>query len=199
MRRIIALGFSALPLAAAAFGGALWLADTFVPAGNSASVEMMQVLHDEHSLVADYVKMDTEAKRRVYAAADEQAAALKIAALEQSRMRTEQGERLAQADIEAKSERKSATAKTAIRIEHVALTQAAPIAAPLPLAQMANASVAAPQVEEGPVRSRLRELASDVRRIPSLLQSAAGWVAGAVPKPKLPLLPLPTRPFTATI
>jgi hypothetical protein len=195
MRRIIALGFSTLPLAAAAFGGALWLAETFAPVRNAASVEMMQVLHDEHALVAEIVKMDSEAKRRAYATADQEAAALKLAALEQSRMRVAEAERETRAETVAKTERKVAAARAPVRAEQVAAV--APIAGPLPLVQMANASAPAPA--EGPVRSRLRSLVSDVRRIPSWLQSAAGWVADAVPAPKLPALPSLPRQFNATI
>jgi hypothetical protein len=209
MRRIIIIALSALPLAAAAFGGAVWLADMFAPASNSASVEMMQVLQDEHTQMADYIKIDTEAKRRAYATADQEAATLKFAALEQSRIRLAQIDRLAQAEIEAKLEPKSVMAKTATRVEHVAVRSAA-VTEPLQLAQavMPQAQAGAPQavqpvqqrVTEGPVRSRLRELVSDVRRIPSMLQSAAGWVVDAVPAPKLPTLPgLPPRQFSATI
>jgi len=143
----------------------------------------MQMLRDEHALVADYVKMDTEAKRRAYATADQEAAALRVAALEQSRLRVAQAESL------AKNERKSPTAKTAIRIEPVALPAAAPAGEPLPLAQLANVNTAASRVEEGPVRSRFREFVSDVRRVPGWFASAADWVTEAVPVPRLPRLP----------
>lgn len=157
----------------------------------------MQMLRDEHALVADYLKMDTEAKRRAYATADQEAAALKVAALEQSRLRVAQAESL------AKTERKSPTAKTAIHIEPVALTVAAPAGEPLPLAQLAqvaNVNTAAPRVEEGPVRSRFREFVSDVRRVPGWFASAADWMAESVPVPRLPRLPdLPGRQFSAEL
>ena len=151
----------------------------------------MQMLRDEHALVADYVKMDTEAKRRAYATADQEAAALRVAALEQNR------QRVAQAESLAKTERKSATAKTAIRIEPVALTVTAPAGEPLPLAQVAqaaDANTAAPRVAEGPVRSRLRAFVSDVRRVPGWFASAADWMAESVPAPTLPQLPVPGLP-----
>ncbi|MDO9412692.1 MAG: hypothetical protein Q7T81_08985 [Pseudolabrys sp.] len=167
-----------MTLTAAAFGGALWIAGAVVPAHNVASTEMMRVLDDEHALIAAYVTMDTEAKRRAYAAADQEVAALKLAALEQSR------QRLAQAEAATKAERRTATAKTAIRIEPVALAAAAPVGEPLPLVQLAN--VAPPRQVEGPVRTRLREFVSDVKRVPGWFTSAADWMAESVPVPSPP-------------
>lgn len=197
MRRIIALSVSVLTMSAAAFGGALWIAGAVTPAHNVASAEMMRVLDDEHALVAAYVTMDTEAKRRAYATADQEAAALKVAALEQSRMRTAQA--LAQAEAALKVERKLATPKTAIRIEPVTLTAAAPVSEPLPLVQTANVSPPPVRVE-GPVRTRLREFVSDVRRVPRWFTSAADWMAETVPVPSLPRLPgLPGRQFRAEL
>lgn len=189
MRRIIALSVSVLTLSAAAFGSALWMAGALAPAHNVASTEMMRMLDDEHALIADYLKMDTETRRRAYAAADREAAALKFAAHEQSR------QRLAQADAATKAERKTATAKTAIRIEPVSVTAAAAVGEPLPLVQTANvsATVAPPARSEGPVRTRLREFVSDVRRVPGWFASAADWMAESVPTPRLP--PIPGRQF----
>ena len=74
---------------------------------------------------------------------------------------------------------------------------------PLPVVQLATVTrsqAAAPaQVSssDGPVRSRLRQLASDVRSLPSWLHAAADWVVDAVPTPKLPSLP--GRQFRAEI
>lgn len=176
-----------LPVALIVSAGSALVAYQAVSTGSTsariAGEAKMQMLRDEHALVADYVKMDTEAKRRAYATADQEAAALRVAALEQNRLRTAQAESL------AKTERKSPTAKTAIRIEPAALTVAAPAAEPLPLAQLANANAAAPRVEEGPVRARVRAFVADVRRVPGWFASAADWVTEAVPVPRLPRLP----------
>jgi hypothetical protein len=149
-------------------------------AARIAGEAKMQLLRDEHALVADYVKRDTEAKRHAYATADQEAAALKVAAMEQNRLRT------AQAESAVKPERKIPAAKTALRIEPAAPTAAA---APLPLAQLANVDTAAPRVEEGPVRARVRAFVADVRRVPGWFASAADWVTEAVPVPRLPNLP----------
>jgi hypothetical protein len=196
-----------LPIALAISAGSALVAYQAVSTGSTsariAGEAKMQMLRDEHALVADYLKMDTEAKRRAYATADQEAAALKVAALEQSRLRVAQAESL------ATTERKSPTAKTAIRIEPVALTVAALAGEPLPLAQLAqvaqvaqvaNANAAAPRVEEGPVRSRFREFVSDVRRVPGWFASAADWMAESAPVPRLPHLPdLPGRQFRAEL
>lgn len=187
-----------LPLALAISAGSALVAYQAVSTGSTsariAGEAKMQMLRDEHALVADYVKMDTEAKRRAYATADQEAAALKFAALEQSRLRVAQAESL------AKTERKSPAAKTAIHIEPVALTVAAPAGEPLPLAQLANVNTATPRLEEGPVRSRVREFVSDVRRVPGWFASAADWMAESVPVPRLPRLPdLPGRQFRAEL
>jgi hypothetical protein len=179
-----------LPMALIISAGSALVAYQAISAGSTlarlAGEAKMQMLRDEHALVADYVKMDSEAKRRAYATADQEAAALKVAALEQSRLR------VAQAESMAKTERKSPAVKTAIRIEPVALTAAALAGEPLPLAQLAqvaNVTTAAPRVEEGPVRSRVREFVADVRRVPGWFASAADWVTEAVPVPRLPRLP----------
>jgi hypothetical protein len=194
MRRIIAICISALPLAAVAFGGAGWFADAFAPRQNVASVEMMQMLDAEHAAIADYVRMDADMRRRAYAAADQETAAFRQAALEQSR------QRLAQAETAVKTERRTATAKTAIRIEPVAVAAVAPASEPLPLAQLASVNVAANQIEEGPVRARVRSFVSDVRRVPGWFASAADWMAESVPVPRLPNLPrLPGRQFRAGV
>lgn len=187
-----------LPMALVISAGSALVAYQAVSTGSTstriAGEAKMQMLRDEHALVADYVKMDTEAKRRAYATADQEAAALKVAALEQSRLRVAQAESL------AKTERKSPTAKTAIHIEPVAVTVAAPAGEPLPLAQLANVNTATPRLEEGPVRSRVRAFVADVRRVPGWFASAADWMAESVPVPRLPRLPdLPGRQFRAEL
>jgi hypothetical protein len=195
---VFKLARALLPIAVAvSVGSALVAYQAVTEVSTSAGVAgeaKMQMLRDEHALVSDYVRMDTETKRLAYATADKEAATLRVAALEQSRLRLAEAER-AKSAVELMAERKPVTAKT--RGEPVTLTQSAPVAEPLPLAQLANVNATVPRRAEGPVRSRLRELASDVRRIPSLLQSAAGWVAEAVPTPRLPSLPM--RHFSASI
>ena len=172
-----------LPVALIVTAGSALVVYQAVSTGSTAAriagEAKMQLLRDEHALVADYVQRDVEAKRHAYATADQEAAALRGAALEQSR------QRVAQAESAAKTERKSPAAKTAIRIEPAAPNIAAPAAAPLPLAQLA----AAPRAEEGPVRARVRAFVADVRRVPGWFASAADWVTEAVPVPRLPNLP----------
>lgn len=176
-----------LPMALIVSAGSALVAYQAVSTGSTsariAGETKMQMLRDEHALVADYVKKDTEAKHHAYATADQQAAALKVAALEQKQLRA------AQAESVAKTERKSPSARIAMRTEPAAPTADAPAAEPLPLTQTASVNVAAPRVEEGPVRARVRSFVDDVRRVPGWFASAADWMTGAVPVPRLPRLP----------
>lgn len=176
------------------------------PAVGIAGEAKMQMLRDEHDIIADYVASEREARKLANAAADSEIARVRLAA---------QGEMRRQAHIAAADQAKQAAvgeARTAALRPAEAVpargagraTVAAPLplaAAPVTVAQASPPQVAPAQVAEGPVRSRLRSLVSDVRRIPSLLQSAAGWVADAVPAPKLPSLPdLPlVRQFSASL
>ena len=170
------------------------------PAVSVAGDAKMQMLRDEHALIAAYVASGDEARRLANAAADSDIARMRLAA---------QGEAQRLAHIAAAEQAKAAPAAEARTVALRTPERAAParavardlaVAEPLQLAQSAVPQAAQPsprRVTDGPVRSRLRELASDVRRIPSLLQSAAHWVADVVPAPKLPSLPM--RQFSASI
>ncbi len=98
-----------------------------------------------------------------------------------------QAERAAQAEAAARPERKVAMMRAPGRNEPI--TAIAPVGEPLPLVQMANTNAAIPPRAEGPVRSRLREFVSDVRRVPGWFASAKDWMAESVPLPRLPLMP----------
>lgn len=155
----------------------------------------MQMLRDEHALIAAYVASGDEARRLANAAADSDIARLRLVAQGEAR-------RLADiAEAEAESRTKTVALRTPERAAPArAVARESAVREPLQLAQVVAPQAvqpAPPRVTDGPVRSRLRELASDVRRIPSLLQSAAHWVADAVPAPKLPSLPM--RRFSAVI
>ena len=200
--------------ASAALGVAVIVASSLVayeavsrsPGASVAGEAKMQMLRDEHALIAAYVTSGDEARRLANAAADNDIARMRLAA---------QGEARRQADIAAAEPPKALPAAEARTVAQRTPERAAParaaardlaVAEPLQLAQSTAPQAAQPsqrRVTDGPVRSRLRELASDVRRIPSLLQSAAHWVADAVPAPKLPSLPslptLPMRQFSAAI
>jgi hypothetical protein len=180
------------------------------PAVSVAGEAKMEMLRDEHALIAAYVANDLQARKLANAAADSDFARMRLAA---------QGEIRRQAHIAAaENAAPAAEVKTVALRTHERTTSARgtgrdiAVSEPLQVMQVAQLTqvshVTAPQavqpaqarVTDGPVRSRLRELASDVRRIPSLLHSAASWVADAVPAPKLPSLPaLPMRRFSAVI
>lgn len=176
-----------------------------LPTAQVAGTAKMELLRDEHALVAAYVAGDTQARKRANAAADDDAARLRLAA---------QGEAQRQAHLAAAEQARQAnTAEMKIAMHaperSISERSSAPLrvaardtvtAEPLALAQPAVVTPAPTKAADGPVRSRLRELASDVKRIPSLLQSAVGWVVDTVPAPKLPSLPgLPIRQFSAAI
>jgi hypothetical protein len=202
-------GFSTSRLlrALAAAGVAIVVASTLVaydavnrsPAASVAGEAKMQMLRDEHALIAAYVANGDEARRLANAAADSDIARLRLAAQGEARRLAHVA--AAEQAAEAEAEVRTVALRTPERAApaRVASRDSA-VREPLQLAQAVvpqTVQPAQPRVIDGPVRSRLRELASDVRRIPSLLQSAAHWVADAVPAPKLPSLPM--RRFSAVI
>lgn len=184
-----------LPLGATVLAASALLAYDAVssrsPAVSVAGEAKMQMLRDEHALIAEYVASTNEARKLADAATDRDIARMRLAAAEETK-------------AEPKTEPKTATMHTPERAPAVRVAGRDMIAAePLPLVQATNGAVtqsARPvqvRYSDGPVRSRLRQLATDVRSLPSWLSSAAHWVVDAVPSPKLPSLPV--RQFRAEI
>ncbi len=180
------------------------------PAVSVAGEAKMQMLRDEHALIEAYVASTNEARKLADAAVDRDIARLRLAAHGQSQQQAraaEVEEVKAAAKVASKPDLKTIASRTperapAVRVASRDLT----VAEPLPLVQVTNVIVtpAARPVQvrysDGPVRSRLRQLATDVRSLPSWLSSAANWVVDAVPSPSLPSLPsLPMRQFRAEI
>lgn len=180
------------------------------PTVSVAGEAKMQMLRDEHAQIAAYIASTNEARKLAEAAVDRDIAQLRLAAHGKGR----QLARVAEAEaakaatkVESKPDQKTIALRTPERAPAVRMaSRDLTVAEPLPLAQVANVTVTpaarAVQVRytDGPVRSRLRQLATDVRSLPSWLHAAADWVVEAVPTPKLPLLPLlPARHLRAEI
>jgi hypothetical protein len=193
-----AFSLSGLARASAAVGVATVVASGLLayeavsrpPAVSVAGEAKMQMLRDEHQLIADYVAGDIEARKLAGAAADRDIARMRVAAQEGMQRQT----RIAAADeakIAAKPERKTVAATMPMRVAGSAPLQVTAMTFPMPNATVPPATGAmAVRYNDGPVRSRLRQLASDVRSLPSWLHNAADWMAEAVPAPKVRSLPL---------
>lgn len=173
------------------------------PAVSVAGEAKMQMLRDEHALIADYLSSDAQARKLADAAIDRDIARLRLVAQGEAQQQARMAElEDTKAASKVESKLKTAAPRAAERAAPARLATrdgGEPLQVP-PMANVALPPAAAPvqaRNADGPVRSRLRELASDVGRIPSLLKSAAGWVVDAVPAPKLP--GLPARPFSASI
>jgi hypothetical protein len=178
-------------VAAAAFTAAVFVqldatpraAQSSVMAPTVAGETMMRLLSDEHAAIAGYLTQEAAARTQADQTAAHDLDAMKLAALEEaqsSRLR------LAQVSAPAREEKPKAVI---VRVTSGAAVNGAPmqlVAMTAPPPVQAQAREQAP----GPVRGRLRQLASTVERIPSWFSSAAGWVADAVPVPRLPMSPM---------
>jgi hypothetical protein len=157
-----------------------------------AGQAMMQMLRDDHAVIADYLKSEAEAQKLANAAATREMEGMKLAV----RTDAPAQQRVAQAERESKRvmaalEKKAAPAK----LEPVRVTTAVAPGEPMQLLAMTEVRTT-PQPPNGVVRGKLRQLASTVERIPSWFNAAAGWVVEAVPVPRMPSLPqLPMRHF----
>lgn len=207
MRRVYSQVFSKPPVrlasavVAAAIGAALLTSYASVPASpavSRAGIEMMQMLRDDHALIADYLKSETEAQRLANAAAARELEGMKLAV----RTDAPAQPRLAQAEREPKRvvaamDKKSAPAK----LEPVRVA-AAP-GEPMQLLQQTQASAPPPsraplvRVAVGAVSGKLRQLAATVEHVPSWLVSAGDWVSDAVPVSRR--MDWPSREFRATL
>ncbi len=184
-----------------------------------AGAEMLALLREEHTLIADLVKKDVEARLAANKAADEDADKLRMAAADRARF----AQNLAQAKTASPSPKLAAKelvkeprqqltqlVKSAARDEALSVGEALPVGQPLQLLSMQvdpnrprpPADLAAYQPplprkqEDGFLKRQVRGVISTVERVPSLLRDAADWVVGGVTPPKLPSLPqLPSRDF----
>lgn len=188
---------------AAAIGAALLTSYGSVPAApavSRAGIEMMQLLRDDHALIADYLKSETEAQNLANAAAARELEGMKLAV----RTDAPAQPRLAQAEREPKRvvaamEKKAAPAK----LEPVRVASAVTPGEPMQLLQLTQASASPPsraplvRVAVGAVSGRLRQLAATVEHVPSWLVSAGDWVSDAVPVSRR--TNWPSREFRATL
>lgn len=202
MRRVYSFRLLSAVIAAA-IGGALltqFVSAPAAPAVSRAGIEMMQMLRDDHALIADYLKSETEAQKLANVAAARELEGMKLAV----RTDAPAQPRLAQAEREPKRvvavlEKKAAPAK----LEPVRVASAVTLGEPMQLLQQTQAS--APQPSRAPlvrfavgaVSGKLRQLAATVEHVPSWLVSAGDWVSDAVPVSRR--TNWPSREFRATL
>lgn len=199
--RQITLGLTAaIPLVAVVVGGLYAGNVSHVPFGQPAGLAMMQLLQDEHALVAEYITQRTDAERMANATASAEIARARLAAIDAHRQTL--ADARSEPVMNSRTQRLPATAHTVARSDPLPVAPNVVPGAPLPLVQMASAQSAAtarPR-EEGPVRARLRSLASDIKQVPRLFVSAADWMVDSIPRlPGLRRLDLPRREFSASL
>lgn len=165
-----------------------------------AGQAMMQMLRDDHALIADYLKSETEAQRLANAAATRELEGMKLAA----RTDAPTQPRLAQAEREPKRVMAAVDKKAAaVKLEPVRVAAAVTPGEPMQLLQQTQASVPPPSraplvhAAVGAVSGRLRQLAATVEHVPSWLVSAGDWVSDAVPVSRR--TNWPSREFRATL
>ena len=210
-----------LSLAAIVAASAVLAYDAIATRPQTAAVAgeaKMEMLRDEHALIAAYIASDAQARQMANAAVDrdfermrlmaqgETQRQARISALQDmAALEEEKAEAESKPESVSKPERKSASRTPAERTPPVRVADRTPAGEPLQVVPVSQTVAPANRpvqtlLTDGPVGARLRELASDVRRLPSWLGSAAGRVVEALPTPRLPSLPsLPGRQFRAEI
>ncbi len=210
-----------LSLAAIVAASAVLAYDAIATRPQTAAVAgeaKMEMLRDEHALIAAYIASDAQARQMANAAVDrdfermrlmaqgETQRQARISALQDmAALEEEKAEAESKPESVSKPERKSASRTPAERTPPVRVADRTPAGEPLQVVPVSQTVAPANRpvqtlLTDGPVRARRRELASDVRRLPSWLGSAAGRVVEALPTPRLPSLPsLPGRQFRAEI
>jgi len=161
--------------------------------GAPAGAEMMQMVRDEHALIAGYLKSNRERRHQADLAAEQetlQAKATERAELLAAREPRQAETRALAAQTAEKPKRKVAAIQGAQELSSQAPNKTA-AAMPLQLVQVADAGapVIVARREEGPIRSRLHRIATVVKRIPTWAYAAAEWIADAVPSTSLTQLP----------
>lgn len=162
---------------------------TATPAG----AEMMQMVRDEHAVIAGYLQSSNEQRQQADLAAEREILQAKAA---------ERSEQLAAREAkQAATKTLALAAPAADKLKRkVATVQVAPPAAKTAAAMPLQLASAAPQIEPapvmivargeaGPIRTRLRRVTAVVRRIPTWATSVAEWITDAVPSERLTRLP----------
>jgi hypothetical protein len=171
--------------------------------GAPAGAEMMQMVRDEHAVIAGYLQSSNEQRQQADLAAEceiVQAKTLQAKAAERSEQLAAREAKQADTKL-AETKTLALAAPAADKLKRkVATAQAAPPTAktaagmPLQLASAAPQIAPAPVMiaardEAGPIRSRMRRVTAVVRRIPTWATSVAEWITDAVPSEQLTRLP----------
>ena len=178
-----------------------------VAIGTPASVEMMQMVRDEHALLVSYLQEYTEARQQTNFAAEQEM--LRSKAAEQAAMIAAREARAAETKalaiavrVAARPERKVAAKQPAEELYTAAVgkplqlvnlasatTQIQPVVQPP--APPARFVTPAARSDENVVKAKFREVNTMVERVPLWVHSVTEWFSGDVPSHRV--LQLRTR------
>ena len=194
LRRLLPAAIAGL-IAAAAFTAYSQPSGPATAIATPAGAEMMQMVRDEHAVIATYLRSSNEQRQQADLASEREILLAKaeerseqLAAREAKQTETKQAETktLALAAQAAdKLKRKVVTAQVAPKTAAgmpLQLASAAPQIEPAPVMIVARG-------EAGPIRTRLRRVTAAVKRIPTWAISVAEWITDAVPSEQLTRLP----------
>jgi len=197
LRRLLPAAIAAL-IAAAAFTAYSQPSGPATAIATPAGAEMMQMVRDEHAVIASYLQSNNEQRQQADLAAERETLQAKaeerseqLAALEEKQTDTKQAEArtLALAAPAAdKLQRKVATAQVAPLAAKAAAGMPLQLASAAPQIEPAPVMIVA-RGEAGPIRTRLRRVTAAVKRIPTWAISVAEWITDAVPSEQLTRLP----------
>jgi hypothetical protein len=152
-----------------------------------ASVEMLQMVRDEHAVFVDYLKKNAETRQQAELAAEQDAKRISVAEQSAREARAAEARALTlAAHATEKPEKKVAIKQPAphpdraVPSEPLQLHATAVVTAPV---QPAAAPLSAPPArnDEGYIMAKVHSTVATVESIPSWVRSASDWFSGGTP------------------
>jgi hypothetical protein len=197
------LFYELLPAAiASAVGGMVFNHYTKAPTAtppvaivSPASVELLQMVRDEHAVFVDYLRKNAETRQQAELAAEQDAKRVSVAEQTAREARAAEARALAlAAHATEKSEKKVAAKQPAPHLDKAVLGEPlqlhAMAAVTAPIQPMAPVTTPPSHNDESFIMTKLRSTAATVESIPSWVRSATDWFSsGAPPRPPAELPP----------